>query len=92
MDPGLPLRETSPAGHPPREFFTDTPGSEPWPAWRILARLLGRSEELTILRREIADTDPRFAPLAVIAPDTAGVRLVTTPGLPHYQLDQETRG
>jgi len=92
MEPGLPLREASPEGHPPREFFLGTPGSEPWPAWRILARLFGRSEELTVLRREIADADPRFAPLADIAPDAPGVRLATTPGLPHYQLDRETRG
>jgi NADH-quinone oxidoreductase subunit G len=91
MAPGLPLRETSPDGHPPREFSTETPGSEPWPAWRILARLLDRSEELAVLRREIADSDPRFAPLAEIVPATAGIRLTTTPGLPHYQLDQETR-
>jgi len=92
LEPGQPLRETSPQGHPPREFFTETPGSEPWPAWRILARLLGRSEELAVLRREIADADPRFAPLAVIAPATPGIRLTTPPGLPHYQLDQETGG
>jgi NADH-quinone oxidoreductase subunit G len=92
MEPGLPLRETSPEVHPPREFFRETPGCEPWPAWRILARLLGRSEELAVLRREIADLDPRFAPLAVVAPDTAGIRLATTPGLPHYQLGQETPG
>jgi NADH-quinone oxidoreductase subunit G len=91
LAPGLPLRATSPEGHPPREFFRETPGSEPWPAWRILARLLGRSEELPVLRQEIADADPRFAPLAGIAPDTVGVRLATTPGLPHYRLDQETR-
>ncbi|MHB8707906.1 MAG: NADH-quinone oxidoreductase subunit NuoG [Desulfuromonadales bacterium] len=90
MEPGLPLPETSPDVHPPRAFFSATPGSEPWPAWRVLARLLGRSEDLAVLRREIADADPRFAPLTVIAPDTVGIRLTTTPGLPHYQLDQET--
>ncbi|NJC88544.1 MAG: NADH-quinone oxidoreductase subunit NuoG [Desulfuromonas sp.] len=92
MEPGLPLRATSPDSYPPREFFLETPGSEPWPAWRILARLLGRSEELSVLRREIADADPRFAPLADLAPDAPGIRLTTTPGLPHYQLDRETPG
>ncbi|TLM65941.1 MAG: NADH-quinone oxidoreductase subunit NuoG [Deltaproteobacteria bacterium] len=91
MEPGVPLRDTSPAGHPPREFFTETPGSEPWPAWRVFARLLGRSEDLAVLRREIADLDPRFAPLAGIRPEAPGSRLTTTPGLPHYQLDREAR-
>jgi NADH-quinone oxidoreductase subunit G len=91
MEPGLPLPATSPNGYPPREFSSETPGSEPWPAWRILARLLGRSEELAVLRREIADADPRFAPLPGLSPEAPGTRLVTTPGLPHYQLDREVR-
>jgi NADH-quinone oxidoreductase subunit G len=88
MDPGEPLQAGSP---PPRQFFTATCGGEPWPAWRILARLLERSEDLATLRQELADADPRFAPLAVIAPGSSGLRLALTPGLPHYQLGQETR-
>jgi len=76
MEPGLPLRETSPDVHPPREFFKETPGSAPWPAWRILARLLGREESLPGLRRELAGNDSRFAPLAEVAPG-GGVRLTT---------------
>jgi NADH-quinone oxidoreductase subunit G len=75
LEPGLPLRETSPDGHPPRTFSHVTPGSEPWPAWRILARLLGWSEGLAEVRRELAAADPRFAPLAEIAAGASGVRL-----------------
>lgn len=74
LEPGLPLRETSPDGHPPREFASETPGDTPWPAWRILARLLGKAEELPLLRRELA-ADPRFAALAGLAPDSSGLRL-----------------
>jgi NADH-quinone oxidoreductase subunit G len=75
LEPGLPLRETSPDGHPPRTFSHVTAGNEPWPAWRILARLLGWSEGLAEVRRELAAADPRFAPLAEIAADAPGVRL-----------------
>jgi len=75
LEPGLPLRETSPDGHPPRIFSTVTPGSEPWPAWRILARLLGRNEELPEVRRKLAAADPRFAPLAELAANAPGIRL-----------------
>jgi NADH-quinone oxidoreductase subunit G len=82
MSPGLPLRETSPDSHPPRIFFSGTPGSAPWPAWRVLARLLGHTEELGTLRRELAAVDPRFTALANVVPDTAGIRLAATATLP----------
>jgi NADH-quinone oxidoreductase subunit G len=75
LEPGLPLRDASPELHPPRTFSSDTPGSEPWPAWRILARLLGRKEELVTLRREIAAAEPRLAALADTVPGTLGPRL-----------------
>jgi NADH-quinone oxidoreductase subunit G len=78
LEPGLPLHATSPDDHPPRDYSAMTPGSEPWPAWRILARLLGRSEELPVLRREIAAADPRFAALAEITAGSTGVRLQVT--------------
>jgi len=91
LDPGLPLRETSPAIHPPREFFTGTPGSEPWPAWRILARLLGRSEELATLRQTIAAADPRFAPLTEIAAESPGIRLTAAATLPPASLPELPR-
>ena len=88
MDPGVPLPATS---HPPREFFNDTPGSEPWSAWRILARLLERSEDLATLRREIGEAKPHFAPLAGLRPGEPGPRLMLTPGLPLYRLGEEVR-
>jgi NADH-quinone oxidoreductase subunit G len=91
MEPGLPLRETSPDGHPPREFCSATPGSEPWPAWAILARLLERDADLAALRRQIAEADPRFAPLAAIEPGQPGMRVKLTPGWPHYRLGEEVR-
>jgi len=91
MEPGLPLRETSPDGHPPREFFSVTPGSEPWPAWRILARLLERSEDLASLRREIVEAKPALAPLATLAPGEPGMRVMLTPGRPPYRLGEEVR-
>jgi NADH-quinone oxidoreductase subunit G len=75
LEPGLPLRDTSPDGHPPREFSLATPGDEPWPAWRILARLLGQTEDLGELRRVLAGAGQHLAPLADLAPDTPGIRL-----------------
>ncbi len=75
MEPGLPLRETSPEVHPPREFSLTTPGSEAWPAWRILARLLGRSEELSALRREMAALDSSLAGLDGLEAGGTGRRL-----------------
>jgi NADH-quinone oxidoreductase subunit G len=87
LEPGLPLDETSPDGHPPRTFSNITPGSDPWPAWRILARLLGRPEELSSLRREIATADPRFAALAEVAPGTSGIRLTVAGSTPPAVAD-----
>jgi NADH-quinone oxidoreductase subunit G len=75
LEPGLPLRDASPAGHPPREFSPDTLGDEPWPAWRILARLLGQTEDLGELRRALAGAGQHLAALADLTPDTPGIRL-----------------
>lgn len=88
LEPGLPLGQTSPDGHPPRTFSNLTPGSDPWPDWRILARLLGRPEGLPDLRREIATTDPRFAALIAIAPGTSGHRLTMAGSTPPAAADK----
>ncbi|MEJ2199143.1 MAG: molybdopterin dinucleotide binding domain-containing protein, partial [Desulfuromonadales bacterium] len=82
IDPGTPIRVTGQGGHPPREFFREAPGSTPEPDWRLLARLLDRETELAAVRKSIATTDARFAPLATIAAETEGERLQLSGPLP----------
>jgi len=79
MEPGVPLREAAQGEYPPRRFEASTTGSEPLPDWLILERLLGRSESLSELRRELEKNDPRLAGLASLVPGDTGCR-VTVPG------------
>ncbi len=82
IDPGAPIRETGQGGHPPREFFQQTPGSTPGADWWLLAALLGRATELAAVRKTIAQTDARFAALAMLAAETAGERVPLSGPLP----------
>jgi len=82
IDPGTPIRETGHGSHPPREFFRESPGSTPEPDWWLMARLLDRETDLTVVRKAIAKTDARFAPLVKIAAETEGERLQLSGPLP----------
>lgn len=75
IDPGQPIRETGAGSHPPREFFQDTPGSSPEADWRLLARLLERETDLTVVRKGIESIDERFAGLSNLAAESSGLRL-----------------
>ncbi len=82
IDPGVPIRETGHGGHPPREFFTTTPGSLPEADWALLARLLDRTENLEALRHSIVANDPRLAALTEITPESPGRRISSSGNLP----------
>ncbi len=73
--PGIPIRVTGHGDHPPRSFLATTPGSQPRPAWAALAELLEVEVDLASLRRQIAQADPRFAPLVGLDPEGEGLRL-----------------
>ncbi len=82
IDPGTPIRATGQGGHPPREFFQETPGSTPEADWWLLASLLGRETALAEVRKTIAKTDARFAALAKVAAETEGLRVPLSGPLP----------
>jgi NADH-quinone oxidoreductase subunit G len=42
MNPGLPIKGLDPAIHPPRIHSHAAPGSDPRPAWRLIAQLMER--------------------------------------------------
>ena len=75
LEPGDPMRMMSNGDHPPRTFPSRTPGSEALPDWLILERLLGRSESLVDLRRDLEAGDARLAGLASLLPGDAGRRV-----------------
>jgi NADH-quinone oxidoreductase subunit G len=63
---GAPVRDTGAGDHPPRVFGLGLPGSDPRPAWRILAGLAGEAGDETPpgrLRRDVAAAGSRHAAL-----------------------------
>lgn len=82
IDPGTPIRVTGAGNHPPREFFLETPGSAPQADWWLLAQLLEKETDLASVRKSIAAQDDRFAALAAIEAETAGLRLSAKGTLP----------
>jgi len=75
LEPGVPLRQTAAGNFPPRRFEATTPGSAPLPDWQILARLLGRSEDLAELRAGLEADDARLAGLNALCPGDVGRRV-----------------
>ena len=66
LEGGAPVRDTGAGDHPPRVFGLGLPGSDPRPAWRILAGLAGAAGDETQpdrLRRDVAAAAPRHAVL-----------------------------
>jgi NADH-quinone oxidoreductase subunit G len=69
---GIPMKQISGEGHPPRTFRGDIPGNDPKPAWQILAELLDALNlpgEWKSMRRNhlwqwIAGGNPLFANLS----------------------------
>jgi len=79
LDPGEPLRVAADGSYPLRSFEGATPGSAPLPDWLILEKLLGRSESLAELRRELETNDPRLAGLSTLSPGDVGRRVTVAP-------------
>ncbi len=82
LNPGLPISQTGAGNHPPREFFLQTPGSEPEEDWLILAQLLESASDLATIRQRLASSDQRFTELPAIAPETPGIRMSGSGQLP----------
>lgn len=83
FDPGTPIRVTGEGDHPPRTFEAATPGSEPRPAWTVLAALRREHPSLAAVRREIETADPRFAGLTELDSEESGRRVHGGADLPH---------
>ena len=73
--PGEPIRVSGGGDHPPRSFRPDTPGSQPRPAWAALAELLAVSEDLSAIRHQLEQADPRFAGLTRLPLEGEGRRV-----------------
>ncbi|PLX76895.1 MAG: NADH dehydrogenase (quinone) subunit G [Desulfuromonas sp.] len=82
IDPGLSIQTTGQGSHPPREFFTETPGSAPQPDWAIMANILDLPGNLATIRQQIADEDSRFAQLPNLVAASPGYRLQHFEDLP----------
>ncbi|PLX84334.1 MAG: NADH dehydrogenase (quinone) subunit G [Desulfuromonas sp.] len=75
IEPGLAVQVTGQGNHPPRQFFTETPGSAPQPDWAILASFLGLQVDLATIRHHIAGQEARFAKLPDLVAESPGYRL-----------------
>ncbi|HEX9779331.1 MAG TPA: NADH-quinone oxidoreductase subunit NuoG [Geopsychrobacteraceae bacterium] len=75
LQPGIPLSRIAQGDHPPREFFSETPGSQPRPAWRLLQQLLGDERSLAELRRDAEQAEPRLAGLSRLQAGDEGQRV-----------------
>ncbi|MDA3903558.1 MAG: NADH-quinone oxidoreductase subunit NuoG [Desulfuromusa sp.] len=75
LEPGLPISVAEDGGHPPREFSTVSPGSDPLSASRILQILLKDDSSLVELHQQMVADFPRLAGLTGLTPSDAGVRV-----------------
>jgi NADH-quinone oxidoreductase subunit G len=75
IDPRLPLAEVAGGLHPPREFSTVAPGSDPQPAWRLLQQLLGDSGDLHAVREQMNAALPRLVDFASLEPGGVSCRV-----------------
>jgi NADH-quinone oxidoreductase subunit G len=74
LEAGLPIAVTGHGDHPPREFCSETPGSEPRPAWQLLQGLLNGAAELPAIRAQLVEQQPRLAALTALQPGDQGGR------------------
>ena len=75
IEPGLPIAVTGAGDHPPREFFTVTPGSDPQPSWQLLLQLLSSRDDLQAVRQQMQAALPRLAGFAELQPGGTGRRV-----------------
>jgi len=75
LQPGVSLAVTGEGNHPPREFFVETPGSHPRPAWQLLQQLLGDNRPLYDLRLAAEKNEPRLQGLSLLQPGDEGRRV-----------------
>lgn len=76
LQPGIPVVVTGNGDHPPREFVSETPGSHPRPAWRMLQQLLRDERSLHQLRLDAESAEPRLAGLSRLRPGDEGARVI----------------
>lgn len=62
---GMPLSQITGGGHPPRDFMKGIPGQEPAPAWTLLARMTGSTDQA---ESSLGDVYPALATLDACRP------------------------
>ncbi|NOY12193.1 MAG: NADH-quinone oxidoreductase subunit NuoG [Deltaproteobacteria bacterium] len=94
IEPGLPIAVTGGGDHPPREFFTVTPGSDPQPAWQLLQQLLGGRADLQAVRQRMQVALPCLAGFAELQPGGPGLRAAAAvaPGRFEESLPEQPLG
>ena len=75
LEPGLPISVTGQNNHPPREFISETPGSDPRPAWQLLQALLASAADLATVRARMVEQYPRLFGLTDLQPEGSGIRV-----------------
>ncbi len=75
IKPGLPLSVIGDGGHPPRQFSTVVPGSDPQPAWSLLQQLLDSQDDLERIRQQMKKAFPRLADFTGLQPGGVSFRV-----------------
>lgn len=75
IEPRLPIAVTGGGNHPPREFASEAPGSDPQPAWQLLQTLLGEATDLSAVRQQMSEAVPRLVDFAGLEPGGVGCRV-----------------
>ena len=75
LQPGIPIAAVTAGQHPPREFVSETPGSQPQPAWQMLQDLLGERRSVTALRRAMEQSEPRLEGMSRLQPGDEGIKV-----------------
>lgn len=79
LEPGVPIKDSADGNHPPREFSTETPGSEPVAATALLQLLLKDKSTIDRLRSQMVKAFPRLAGLDRLLASDSGVRVASAP-------------
>ncbi|MDX2479995.1 MAG: NADH-quinone oxidoreductase subunit NuoG [Desulfuromusa sp.] len=75
LEPGLPISVTETGGHPPREFSTVSPGSDPLSASRLVQIFLNDDSSPVEFHQQMVADFPRLAGLTKLTPTDTGVRV-----------------
>lgn len=94
LTPGTSLARREDNAHPPRQFSTFCPGSEPLPAIDLLQQLIGETWSLTELHGEMVADRPRLTGLCELNAGDEGVRVTAGVGrsLPEKALPEQPAG